>query len=473
MLDLLTTAAAVPMPHVHPSVYRTLQEKATVNLMVTMRDGTTTALEQGGALSLGSGSTSTSRGTRISQLVASLKASTARAQRSLLEFLGDRTKTTATITTFWISNQLLIVNASIELLHALKQQHGSSIAEIHEEQILTMGNFNIECSDVIAGVDAEADASVLTWSVEKIGAKAVWAMGITGENITVATIDTGVRVSHEALRDRYRDDYGWFDSESKTAAPYDLSGHGTHVMGSIVGAKGVGVAPGANWIACRGCRSTSSCLESSLLACSQFVLCPTNWKGREANCSKAPHVVNNSWGVNRGAANFTAVIAAWQAAGIIPVFSIGNSGSPGTCGTVVSPGDAANVIGVGATDSMDLLLPQSSTGPSFDERIKPDIIAPGVRIYSAWWTRDNVYTIASGTSMASPHVAGAAALLLSAKPGLTYKQVWTVLTTTSTDGGLSAFHGSCGNTSSSTFPNNIFGYGRLDVHRAVDAATSN
>ncbi|KAE9349304.1 hypothetical protein PR003_g5951 [Phytophthora rubi] len=136
--------------------------------------------------------------------------------------------TPAAITTFWISNQMLIVNASIELVRALELQHGSSIAEIHEEQILTMDNFNVERTDLISGVDAEADANVQTWSVGKIGANAVWKMGITGVNVTVATIDTGVRVSHEALRDNYRGDYGWFDPESQSGVPYDLSGHGTH-----------------------------------------------------------------------------------------------------------------------------------------------------------------------------------------------------------------------------------------------------
>lgn len=199
---------------------------------------------------------------------------------------------------------------------------------------------------------------------------------------------------------------------------------------------------------------------------------PHGFEGRKADCSKAPHVVNNSWGVIRGStATLTAVIAAWQAAGIIPVFSIGNSGSSKTCGTVVSPGDMANVIGVGATNYNDMLLPESSTGPSVDGRIKPDIVAPGVRIYSAWWTRDNVYTITSGTSVASPHVTGAAALLLSAKPELTYEKVWTALATTATrDEDLesnAALHASCGNISSSTHPNNIFGFGRLNIQLAL------
>ncbi|ETI52959.1 hypothetical protein F443_04029 [Phytophthora nicotianae P1569] len=455
-------------PRVHPDVYRVFQSKTKMNLIVTMREGTAAATNEASALNRPLESSAASRGARIHQLVDSLKESASSAQQYVLNLLNDQTKTTttrSTPTTFWISNQIYVEDATMELLQQLEME--SSIAEIHEEQILTIGdNFKVEHSD-----DAESGTKIHAWGVGKIGAEAVWAKGIVGANVTIAAIDTGVRASHEALRSNFRADYGWFDPETKSAAPLDLSGHGTHVVGSIVGSKGIGVAPKANWMACRGCRSTTSCLESSLLSCAQFVLCPTDSKGKNPRCSEAPRVVNNSWGVVQGAANFSAVIAAWQAAEIIPVFSIGNSGSFKKCGTVASPGGNSNVIGVGATSSNDFLLPQSSTGPSPDGRIKPDIVAPGVRIYSAWWTRDNVYTIASGTSMASPHVTGAVALLLSAQPELTYDQIWAALTASAVKNisfvDSASFHLSCGNISSFTSPNNVFGYGRLDVNRAM------
>ncbi|EEY58079.1 serine protease family S08A, putative [Phytophthora infestans T30-4] len=432
-----------------------------------MREGTTAAINEGSTLSTG-GSNPVSRGDRIKHLVDSLKKSAWSTQQPVMNLLNEQAKTTATslsATTFWISNQIYVADASMELLQRLRME--SSIAEIREEQILTMGgHFKAEHSD-----DAEPRTKIHAWGVGKIGAEVVWAKGIMGANVTIATIDTGVRASHEALRSNFQGDYGWFDPETKSGAPFDLSGHGTHVIGSIVGVNGVGVAPKANWMACRGCRSTTLCLESSLLACAQFVLCPTDPKGHNPKCSKAPRVVNNSWGAVQGAANFSAIIAAWQAAEIIPVFSIGNSGSFNSCGVVASPGDSSMVIGVGATRSNEFLLPQSSTGPSADGRIKPDIVAPGDRIYSAWWTRDNVYVIASGTSMASPHVAGAVALLLSAQPDLTYDQIWGALAISAAkDRSVvdnAAFHSSCGNISALMFPNNIFGYGRLDVDRAV------
>ncbi|CAH0492909.1 unnamed protein product [Peronospora farinosa] len=438
-----------------------------------MRDGTASALQEADVF-LASQSNSVPRDIRIAQVVDSLRNVAAKAQQPLKALLDQKTRTTKTFsssTTLWISNQMYITDATIELLQQLKVE--SSIAEIHEQFVLTMGDhFHAEHLDA----NAESGTNIQTWSVEKIGAEAVWAQGFMGLNVTIATIDTGARATHEVLRSNFRGDYGWFDPETKSATPFDLSGHGTHVLGSIVGTTGIGVAPRAEWIACRGCRSFTSCLESSLLACAQFVLCPTDPKGINANCSKAPRIVNNSWGISRGTANFSAVIAAWQAAGIIPIFSIGNGGSLKMCRTLYSPGSENNVIGVGATDSGDFLFPRSSTGPSLESRIKPDIVAPGVGIYSAWWTRDNVYAITSGTSMASPHVAGAVALLLSAKPGLTYSQVWATLTTSTVrDESIvhnASFYLSCGNTSASTFPNNIFGYGRLDVWHAMEVILS-
>ncbi|KAI9915659.1 hypothetical protein PsorP6_007896 [Peronosclerospora sorghi] len=433
-----------------------------------MRDGTTKALEEASAYAA-SQPYAMPREMQITHLVDSLKHSASTAQQPLLDRLSQRTTlagTFASSTSWWISNQLYITNASIELVHELEAE--SAIEEIRVELILTMeDDFKVDPMDRSAvGTTTEK------WSLAKIGAEAVWAQGILGENITIATIDTGARATHEALRATFRGDYGWFDPETKTRAPFDSSGHGTHVLGSIVGQHGIGVAPKASWMACRGCHSSSSCLESSLLACAQFMLCPTDPSGTNANCSKAPRIVNNSWGVKRGTPSFfRAVLAAWEAAGIIPIFAIGNSGSVNTCGTLSTPGDAPNVIGVGAMNADDLLFPQSATGPSREGRVKPDLVAPGVRIYSAWGTTDNAYAITSGTSMASPHVAGAVALLLSAKPELTFSQVWTAVThSTVRDERIeksAASHTPCGNTSARTFPNNIVGYGRLDAQRAV------
>ncbi|KAI9989871.1 hypothetical protein PInf_020162 [Phytophthora infestans] len=200
-----------------------------------MREGTTAAINEGSTLSTG-GSNPVSRGDRIKHLVDSLKKSAWSTQQPVMNLLNEQAKTTATslsATTFWISNQIYVADASMELLQRLRME--SSIAEIREEQILTMGgHFKAEHSD-----DAEPRTKIHAWGVGKIGAEVVWAKGIMGANVTIATIDTGVRASHEALRSNFQGDYGWFDPETKSGAPFDLSGHGTHVMGSIVGVNGI------------------------------------------------------------------------------------------------------------------------------------------------------------------------------------------------------------------------------------------
>ncbi|ODM87618.1 Bacillopeptidase F [Orchesella cincta] len=109
-----------------------------------------------------------------------------------------------------------------------------------------------------------------------------------------------------------------------------------HTTGTIAGGKGIGVAPGAKWAACRGCAS-SACWQSDLLACGDFFACPTRADGSSPDCSKAPNVVSNSWGGGRGNTWYNDVIEGWHAAKIIPLFSNGNSGP--SCNTANSPAD--------------------------------------------------------------------------------------------------------------------------------------
>jgi subtilisin family serine protease len=116
--------------------------------------------------------------------------------------------------------------------------------------------------------------------------------------------------------------------------------------------------------------------------------------GSAPDCSKAPNLVSNSWGGGRGQTWHDAVIAAYHAGGIIPLFSIGNSGP--SCNTANSPGDR-DVIGVGSTTSDDGLSSFSSVGPTIDGRMKPDISAPGSNVLSAYNSGDSDYRALSGT----------------------------------------------------------------------------
>jgi len=129
------------------------------------------------------------------------------------------------------------------------------------------------------------------------------------------------------------------------------------------------------------------------------MVCPTDHTGANPDCSKAPHLVSNSWGGGQGRPMFHEVIAAWNVAGIIPLFSNGNSGP--YCGSANSPADHGQVIGVGSTTNADALSSFSSVGPSTVGTIKPDISAPGSSVNSAYNTADDAYRVLSGTSMVS------------------------------------------------------------------------
>ena len=223
-------------------------------------------------------------------------------------------------------------------------------------------------------------------------------------------------------------------------------------------------------MACRGC-DTTGCPQSALIACGQWVLCPTDAVGRNSDCSRAPHVVSNSWGGGGGQTWYNDVIKAWNAAGIIGFFAIGNDGPD--CSTAGSPGDQEGIISVGSTDINDTVSSFSSRGPKKtpDGTVAPLIVAPGQEINSAFHLSDNGYQVLSGTSMATPHAAGAAALLLSKNPNLTREEMARLLYPT-TQRNLGATGSSCGNNAENIYPNDVAGHGRIDVSQAFARMTS-
>ncbi|KAF0701171.1 Aste57867_8322 [Aphanomyces stellatus] len=309
------------------------------------------------------------------------------------------------------------------------------------------------------------DDSPSEWGVDKIGAPSLWAKGTTGQDVVVANIDTGVRYTHEALAENWRTEFGWLDAVGNSTTPVDYMGHGSHCMGSIAGSHGLGVAPGAQWVACASCNAQGQCPQEAIIKCAQFLLCPTNAAG-DKDCTKAPHVISNSYGFNPQTLTwFDATIAAWRAAGIVPVFSNGNEGT--RCNSLRYPATSSLVLSVGATDDQDALAGFSSRGPTLDNRVKPDITAPGVNIHSVDFKGDALYRDMSGTSMAGPHVAGAVALYLSANQDATFDQVYDALTTSAESEGVATTGQTCGSIPDIQFPNNNFGFGRLDIFKAV------
>jgi subtilisin family serine protease len=375
----------------------------------------------------------------------------------------------AEASSFWISNVLIVTDgATASLARRLASVEG--VTRIRAEKTVPLVE-PVEQHAVVIQADEPPP-----WGITKIGADDAWAEGVLGSGIVVGSVDTGVDYTHEALVHQYRGnlggtfdhDYNWWDPTGICGdTPCDNAGHGTHTMGTIVGGDGpgpftpdVGVAPGATWIAAKGCESFD-CSEGALLSSGEFMLAPTDLNGANPDPSKRPDVVNNSWGGGPGDPFYLDIVQAWRAAGIVPVFSAGNSGPD--CESGGSPGDFLESFSVGATTINDGIAEFSGRGPSSFGKVNPDVSAPGVNVISS--VPGGGYEANSGTSMAAPHVSGAIALLLSAKLGLLGNVAG------STDAVRITAHDladdSCGGDADGD-PNNVFGDGRIDAAAAVD-----
>src|ERR1041385_8595927 len=319
----------------------------------------------------------------------------------------------------------------------------------------------------------------------------VWALGHTGEGVVVASADTGVRWTHNALKPHYRGwdgsvadhDYNWHDSIHDSSGnpcgndspfPCDDAGHGTHTIGIAIGDDGagnqIGMAPGAQ---CIGCRNMDEGVgtPARYIECMEFFLAPypVGGNSNQGDPTKAPDVTTNSWVCppDEGCSPNTlrSAVQGQRAAGIEMVAGAGNNGSD--CSTLYYPTaiyDASYTVGALNTGPHSIAS-FSSRGPvtiDGSNRLKPDITAPGTNNRSSYNTSDNAYAILSGTSMATPHIAGSIALLWSARPELRPDL-------DATEGTLNnaAAHINSNECGSGT-PNNVYGWGRGDVFAAVN-----
>jgi len=320
------------------------------------------------------------------------------------------------------------------------------------------------------------------WNITSIGADRVWnELHVTGQGIVVGQSDSGVQGDHPALHDGYRgltsgDDYKWIDPWNHTAHPTDAGGHGTHTLGSAVGRGGIGVAPGAQWMACVNlARNLGN--PPFYLNCMEFMLAPWPQAGdplHSGDPARAADVLNNSWGCppveGCDAQVLGPAVAALRAAGIFVVASAGNEGP--FCASIREPISLyPSAFSVGAVDRSGQLAMFSSRGPvtiDGSDRVKPDISAPGVDVLSS--LPDKAYGTESGTSMAGPHVVGTVALMWSANPKLigNIDQTEKILIDTARHytGTLNS-QGSCPNSQS---PGNEVGHGLLDAYAAVSEA---
>ncbi|HSB67606.1 MAG TPA: S8 family serine peptidase [Anaerolineales bacterium] len=324
--------------------------------------------------------------------------------------------------------------------------------------------------------------NAVAWGLTDTGATSFWTnFGVRGDGMVVANIDTGVDYTHVALDQSYKCsgnpssldcwyDPGALDCSGPNGGPCDTiyQGiyHGTHTMGTMVGdddpglTNQVGMAPSAQWIACLGLPFGSG-TDADLYACADWIIAPNG------NTANRPDVVNNSWGgTPDGDTWYQAKVNAWRAAGVFPAFSAGNSGS--SCDTMGDPGSYQESFAAAAHDSTRTIASFSSRGPSaFGDNpyTKPNISAPGVSVLST--QPGNAWSNMSGTSMASPHVAGAVALLWSCNPALV-GQIDTTFQILQNNADA-APAGNCG-TPPDGQGNYTYGYGYLNVNIAGAAA---
>ncbi|MGV8834661.1 S8 family peptidase, partial [Cellvibrio sp.] len=292
------------------------------------------------------------------------------------------------------------------------------------------------------------DAQIKAFLAESVGvtkAPQLWAMNdsqtraITGQGVTVAVLDTGIDYTHPDLGGcigtgcKVAGGHNFVEGEDATN-PIDKHGHGTHVAG-IIAAKGTltGMAPDATLYAYKVLSDQGWGMESSIVAALEKAVDPDG----DPLTDDQIDIVNMSLG-GSGAPDSPISEAAnnAMAAGVVVVVAAGNSGS--SYSTIGSPGNAEQVLTVGASDNNGAIAGFSSRGPiSGKAYVKPELVAPGVEINSA--KPGGSYVRLSGTSMATPHVAGGAALLKQLYPNLTPAELKTLLINTSNDLGQDVF----------------------------------
>ena len=416
---------------------------------------------------------------RHTRVVSALKTAALGSQGDILDYLqvGIDEGAVKGYTPYWIMN-LVVVQATVSELATIAARPDVELIE---------SNFG---AGLIEPVGDRSETVIVpdkgigvTPGLRAVKADSVWyQLGITGLGRLVANLDTGVDGAHPALTGRWRGNHApwqecWKDALGYgTTYPVDYHSHGTHVMGTLCGlgaatADTIGIAWEAEWIADNAInQAVTSEFDNDVLQAFQWFADPD---GNPGTIDDVPDVVQNSWGIYSYWPGYQDCDYRWQtvienceAAGVVCIFSAGNEGPDPQ--THRSPANICNTpttnFSVGAVDATHYGFPYpiadfSSRGPSdCDGRaIKPEVVAPGVQVYSSvpgggyesyWW---------DGTSMAGPHVAGVVALMRQANPDLAVDSIKQILMRTAVD------LGDFGN-------DNAYGWGVIDAHQAVLAA---
>ncbi|MFB3765021.1 MAG: S8 family peptidase [Methanotrichaceae archaeon] len=273
---------------------------------------------------------------------------------------------------------------------------------------------------------------------------------LKGDGEVVALIDTGVDPNHKALNGKV---VAFKDFVNNQTAPYDDNGHGTHCASLIAGTGALpGVAPDAKLVVVKVMDRDGACYLSDAIRALAWCLDNKDRYGIK--------VISFSVGGESPTESTSLLDEACNRMvdqGMVVCVAAGNSGPASS--SIVIPGDAEKVITVGATDKMGTIFDRSSRGPVNNGEIKPDIVTIGVNVVSALAGSKDGYSTMSGTSMAVPQIAGAAALILEAAPDQQPSDVKRVLLKTADDLGNPG-------------PDNDYGYGALNLTNALDGLLS-
>jgi subtilisin family serine protease len=440
-----------------------------VRAMVFMRDAVDVA-----ALDLDLHLEKATLATRHARVLSELQDRAKVSQADLLSTL-DADKATGRVlgyTSYWLVNGVYVVATKDAILDLAQRDDVDRI----EPDLVP------ELIEPIESNRSPVPGIGITPGVVNIGARRVWdELGIRGDGALIGSLDTGVDGSHPALSARWRGNFvpvgqAWLDViGSDPSFPSDFNSHGTHTVGTMCGLAAddtIGVAPGAQWIACNAIdQSANPGFDSDILTALQWFSDPD---GDPLTLGDVPDVVQNSWGVNENFSGYVDCDSRWwdaidacEAAGVVLTWSAGNEGSGSQ--TLRSPADRAttlyNAFSVGSTIPTPpfTISSFSSRGPAgpncgpVENRTKPEISAPGSDVYSS--EPGGVYGYKSGTSMAGPHVAGVVALMRAANPNLDVITIKEVLMATAVDLG-------------SAGEDNTYGHGFLDAYAAVLAVMS-
>lgn len=369
--------------------------------------------------------------------------------RQLVDQVASTSGDIRSIKYFWAANAMM-AEASHEMIYEL--------AQLPEVSQILYDRF-VRLSFAQGEILGERE---YTYGLEKMGVPQLRAENpnMMGEGVLVGILDTGIDANHPELKGKV---VAWKDFINDKPEPYDDNAHGTHVAGTIagegVGGVQIGVAPRAKLVIGKMLSGRGGGRLSQILRSMEWIANPD----RSLAGNLRPRVVNNSWGGPMSddlrTDPFAQAVINWVQLEIFPAFAAGNEGP--SAGTVGSPGGLPAAFAVGATDESDNIARFSSRGPVVVIDVdgqrktitKPEVSAPGANVLSS--IPGGGYDSFNGTSMATPHVTGAVALIYQANPELKVLDVMRILMSSAVDLGAEG-------------RDNVFGAGRVDLPRAIE-----